>query len=57
MGYWKEILNSDAKDYGGSGQENMVDVEAASVPLHNQLYSLAINLPPLAVVIFKSEEK
>ena len=55
--YWKEILNSDAKDYGVSGQENMVDVEAASVPLYNQLYSLAINLPPLAVVIFKSEEK
>jgi len=36
---------SDAKDYGGSGRENMVDVEAASVPLYNQLYSLAINLP------------
>jgi 1,4-alpha-glucan branching enzyme len=52
-GLWHELLNSDARDYGGSGQGNLGGREAAPIPLHGRPYSLTINLPPLAVVFFK----
>jgi 1,4-alpha-glucan branching enzyme len=55
-GNWKEILNSDAKDYAGSGQGNMGIVEAAPISFYGKFdYSLSITLPPLAIVIFKPE--
>jgi len=54
-GFWKEVLNSDAREYGGSGQGNMGGVEAAPVSLHGRPYMLNITLPPLAAVFFKSE--
>ncbi len=53
-GNWKEVLNSDAADYGGSGQGNLGAVEAESKFFHGRPYSLSITLPPLAAVIFKS---
>jgi 1,4-alpha-glucan branching enzyme len=56
MGYWSELLNSDAKEYGGSGQGNLGGVEASPIALQNQPYSLTLNLPPLAVVIFQFKE-
>jgi len=53
-GQWKEILNSDAKDYGGSGQGNMGFVDAAPLSFYGKFdYSLSVTLPPLAIVIFK----
>ncbi len=54
-GFWKEALNSDAKNYGGSGQGNMGGMEAAPTPAHGKYYSLSLTLPPLGVVFFKSE--
>ena len=54
---WRELLNSDAREYGGSGQGNLGGVEAAPIPLHGRPYSLTITLPPLAIVFFKSGEK
>jgi len=53
-GFWRELLNSDAQDYGGSGQGNLGGVEAAPVPLHGRPYSLTVSLPPLAAVFFKT---
>jgi 1,4-alpha-glucan branching enzyme len=53
-GYWKEILNSDATCYGGSGWGNMGGVEAVPIPLHGRSHSLTLTLPPLAVLFFKS---
>jgi 1,4-alpha-glucan branching enzyme len=55
-GFWRELLNSDAKEYGGSGQGSLGRVEAAPIPLHGRPYSLTINLPPLAAVFFKSSQ-
>jgi 1,4-alpha-glucan branching enzyme len=52
-GLWRELLNSDAKEYGGSGQGNLGGVEAAPTPFHGRPYSLTITLPPLAAVFFK----
>ena len=49
-GMWKESLNSDAQDYGGSGMGNMGEVEAAPVPCHGRRFSLPLILPPLSTV-------
>jgi 1,4-alpha-glucan branching enzyme len=49
-GFWRELLNSDVKEYGGSGQGNLGGVEAAPIPFHGRSYSLTITLPPLAAV-------
>ncbi|MFH1481047.1 MAG: 1,4-alpha-glucan branching protein GlgB [Pseudomonadota bacterium] len=54
-GFWREVLNSDAPEYGGSGQGNLGMVEASSIPCHGRPYSLEITLPPLAVTYFKWE--
>jgi 1,4-alpha-glucan branching enzyme len=54
-GFWKEVLNSDAGEYGGSGQGNMGGVEAAPVSFHGRPHMLSLTLPPLALVFFKSE--
>ena len=54
-GYWKEILNSDAKDYGGSGQGNLGGLEASPISFHGRPYSLNLILPPLGAVFLKSE--
>lgn len=52
-GYWREVLNSDARDYGGSGQGNAGGVEAAPLPHHGRSWSLTITLPPLGILIWK----
>ncbi len=55
-GYWKEVLNSDAKEYGGSGHGNTGGVEASPASFYGKYdYSLSITLPPLAIVAFKQE--
>jgi len=53
-GFWREVLNSDALEYGGSGQGNAGGLEAEPVPHHGRPYSLSLTLPPLATVIFRS---
>ncbi|HSK29674.1 MAG TPA: alpha amylase C-terminal domain-containing protein, partial [Candidatus Limnocylindria bacterium] len=54
-GHWREVLNSDAAEYGGSNMGNMGGVEAAPIPLHGRRNSLTITLPPLSVSFFKNE--
>jgi 1,4-alpha-glucan branching enzyme len=51
-GYWKEILNSDAKEYGGSGHGNLGGAESFPVPYHHEESSINVNIPPLGVVMF-----
>jgi 1,4-alpha-glucan branching enzyme len=52
-GFWKEILNTDARQYGGTGKGNFGGVESVPVPLHGRAWSLTIDLPPLAAVFFE----
>ena len=52
---WKEILNSDAPLYGGSGQGNLGGLSASPLPIHGRPFSLSMTLPPLAVVVFKPD--
>ncbi|TRZ54784.1 MAG: 1,4-alpha-glucan branching protein GlgB [Rhodocyclaceae bacterium] len=52
-GYWREILNSDAAYYGGSGIGNLGGVEASPVAVHGHYHALSLALPPLGVVYLK----
>ncbi len=54
-GFWKEVMNSDATVYGGSGHGNFGGLEAAPVYAQGKYHSLSLTLPPLSVVYFKSE--
>ncbi len=55
-GFWEELLNSDAPDYGGAGWGNLGGVEAAPVGAHGQPCSITVTLPPLATVFFRSRD-
>ena len=52
-GFWREVLNSDAEIYGGSGCGNFRGVEAATIPAQGRCNSLSLTLPPLGVLFFK----
>jgi 1,4-alpha-glucan branching enzyme len=51
-GRWRELLNSDAKDYGGSGVGNFGGVQTEHVHSHGHTQSVNLRMPPLAVVVF-----
>jgi 1,4-alpha-glucan branching enzyme len=55
QGFWKEVLNSDAPLYGGSGQGNFGGCEAVPLPIHRHPFSLNMTLPPLGVLIYQPE--
>jgi 1,4-alpha-glucan branching enzyme len=52
-GPWREVLNTDAEIYGGSGVGNLGEVEATSTARHGQPASASFTLPPLAVTWFE----
>ena len=54
-GRWRELLNSDATHFGGSGQGNFGGVDSAPFKSHGRSHSVLITLPPLAIVGFKWE--
>jgi 1,4-alpha-glucan branching enzyme len=54
-GYWREMLNSDAQYYGGSGLGNQGGAHAVPMPYEDYSHSLTLTLPPLAAVFFKPE--
>jgi 1,4-alpha-glucan branching enzyme len=49
-GRWEEVINTDAKEFGGSGQGNLGGVDATPVGSHGRPFSLNLTLPPLAAV-------
>ncbi|WP_145140575.1 1,4-alpha-glucan branching protein GlgB [Roseomonas gilardii] len=50
-GWWHELLNSDAGNYGGSNLGNAGGVMAEDLPSHGQAQSLSLILPPLATIV------
>jgi 1,4-alpha-glucan branching enzyme len=50
-GFWRELFNSDAPRYGGSGQGNLGGVEAVPVPTHGRPQSINLTLPPLGCLL------
>jgi len=53
-GYWKEVLNRDATQYGGAGWGNFGGAESQPFSGHGREHSLPLTLPPLAVLFFKA---
>ncbi len=56
-GFWREILNSDAAVYGGSGQGNLGGKETTAAAAHGRPQSLLLTLPPLSAIFLRHEPK
>ncbi|ETX14266.1 glycogen branching protein [Roseivivax halodurans JCM 10272] len=54
-GAWRERLNTDCADYGGSGVTNGEGVTARDTEMHGQPASLTLTLPPLATLFLIPE--
>ena len=54
-GFWREILNSDATIYGGSGVGNRGGMDADATPCRGHAQSLVVTVPPLGLVVFVAE--
>ncbi|MEW6108766.1 MAG: 1,4-alpha-glucan branching protein GlgB [Nitrospirota bacterium] len=54
--YYREILNSDSRDYWGSNLGNSGGVNSDDMPWHGQPCSMEVILPPLSVIYFKPSE-
>ncbi len=52
-GFWKEVLNSDAEIYGGSGMGNLGGLEAYPEEFNGRPHSAYVTLPPLSVVFLR----
>ena len=52
-GKWKEIFNSDAKEFWGTGDVFNPSIRAKLVDKETKKYQLEINLPPLAGIVLQ----
>ena len=53
-GKWKEVLNTDAECYCGSGAGNCGFVVASKkIPMHNQPCGALLTLPPMSTIILR----
>ena len=55
-GFYKEIMNSDAVEYGGSGKGNLGGIHSEDRYKFQWPYTIKVALPPLGVNIFLYEE-
>ncbi|WP_392387212.1 1,4-alpha-glucan branching protein GlgB [Jannaschia aquimarina] len=55
-GNWREIFNSDATEYGGTGSGNGGYVSAEGDGWHGQPTSASLTLPPLATLVLTPDE-
>jgi 1,4-alpha-glucan branching enzyme len=54
-GRWREILNTDAADYWGSGAGNLGGITADAGAYLGRPHSALVVLPPLATIYFMSD--
>jgi 1,4-alpha-glucan branching enzyme len=52
-GVWREVFNSDAAEYGGSGLGNLGAIKAQARGAHGVAASAEVLLPPLCAVYFQ----
>jgi 1,4-alpha-glucan branching enzyme len=55
-GHWREMLNTDATIYGGSGVGNLGGLEAKAIEAHGHDQSIDLTLPPLTALFFRRDE-
>ncbi len=53
--HYMEVLNSDSELYGGSNVGNLGGVHSEKIEHLQRPYSISINIPPLAMVVFKPD--
>jgi 1,4-alpha-glucan branching enzyme len=49
-GFYREVLNTDSTQYGGSNTGNLGGVQALALPHLGRPFSLSLTLPPLAAL-------
>jgi 1,4-alpha-glucan branching enzyme len=54
-GRWRELINTDATDYGGSGWGNLGGIEAQAPGSRGRPATARVTLPPLATLMFVFE--
>ncbi len=54
-GVWRELLNTDAADYGGGNIGNGGTVWTQASPCHGFAESLSLTVPPLATLFLQPE--
>ncbi len=52
-GFYQELFNSDAREYGGSNMGNLGGKWSEEWSFHNQPYSIDLCLPPLGTLVLK----
>ena len=52
-GHYREVFNSDATHYGGSGHGNLGGVDAVPYPWNGRRASIVVTLPPLGVIALR----
>jgi 1,4-alpha-glucan branching enzyme len=57
LGFYTELINSDAREYGGSNMGNLGGKWAEEWSFHNRPYSLDLCLPPLATLVLKLDRE
>lgn len=53
VGYWKEVINSDASKYGGTGAGNSQGLCTEAISWNGRDQSISLILPGLSVQVFK----
>ena len=52
-GQYRELLSSDAKEFGGSGKENPEVLKAEPVPCHGEKWSVRATVPPIGGILLQ----
>ena len=52
-GLYRELLSSDAKEFGGSGKENPGVLKAEPVPCHGEKWSVRVQVPPIGGILLQ----
>ena len=55
-GYWKEVINTDAKEYGGYGHGNLGGVHSDEMDWDGRPFSVQVSLPPLSMCVFRFQK-
>ena len=55
-GFYREVLNTDSTQYGGSNVGNLGGIQALALPHLGRPFSLSLTLPPLAALILKPDK-
>ena len=56
-GAYREVLNTDAVEFGGQGRLNAGLLQSVDSPCHGQAQQVAVDLPPMGAVILKCVKK